>query len=238
MRETIVIGIDCATKAQATGIAIGRFNPDGSRLSLVNAFCDANQEWPELCAKYVSDITPALLCLDCPLGWPKALSDSLFGQLAGEYSFGSYSLDELFSRETDRDIARRYKKPLEVGADRIARTAVVTLRQLERFRSLTGREFKLGWGGLNKNETAVIEVYPAATRLSHGLPRADKRSKDVSAERAAIERLFSSTGEALWGNPDVRDAILCLIAGADYLRGECLAPLKPLSSEGWIWVRG
>jgi hypothetical protein len=40
-------------------------------------------------------------------------------------------------------------------------------------------------------------------------------------------------------SPDVRDAVVCTLAGADFLAGRVMAPddLALARREGWIWVR-
>jgi hypothetical protein len=39
-------------------------------------------------------------------------------------------------------------------------------------------------------------------------------------------------------NADALDAVICVLAGWDFLRGSALAPTDPeqAAKEGWIWV--
>jgi hypothetical protein len=45
--------------------------------------------------------------------------------------------------------------------------------------------------------------------------------------------------QVLLENSHMLDAVVCVLAGADFLRGQCFRPKNLLSSkkEGWIWVR-
>ena len=68
----------------------------------------------------------------------------------------------MFSRLTDRFIQRRTgKKPLDVGANLIAKTAHWALELLERIRDATGEEIPLLWDQGQVCGVAAIEVYPA-----------------------------------------------------------------------------
>lgn len=151
----------------------------------------------------------------------------------------------LFRRETDRDVKRRLgKQSLDVGADRIARTAVSALRLLSRVRERLGAPIPLAWSpqfaGL-----AAIEVYPAATLRAHGLSdRAYKAAPETGArEKLIVELSTRATIEAghkaMISNADALDAAICVLAGADFLRGLAQPPtdLKLAQREGWIWVK-
>src|SRR5204862_1418897 len=74
--------------------------------------------------------TSAVLAIDAPLGWPVALARTLFTHRAGERL--SSPANDMFRCTTDSFIQRELSKtPLDVGADRIARTAHAALRFLE-----------------------------------------------------------------------------------------------------------
>jgi hypothetical protein len=76
--------------------------------------------------------------------------------------------NELFRRATDDDIKLRLgKRPLDVGADRIARTAAAALKLLDRLRRETGRPIPLAWTPDEDPTWRAIEVYPVATRIAH-----------------------------------------------------------------------
>jgi hypothetical protein len=60
--------------------------------------------------------------IDAPLGWPKPLAETLIDHRAGLPI--ETPANAMFRRTTDLFIQRKLKKtPLDVGADRIARTA-------------------------------------------------------------------------------------------------------------------
>lgn len=108
-----------------------------------------------------------LLALDAPLGWPEELGRSLLQHRAGDPI--ESEPNRLFKRKTDAEIFRRlHKRPLEVGANLIARTAHAALGLLNNVRRLTGHDIPLAWDPTNLGRIAAIEVYPAATLLARG----------------------------------------------------------------------
>jgi hypothetical protein len=73
----------------------------------------------------------------------------------------------MFRRMTDDEIHRRLRKrPLEVGANLIARTAHSALKLLGEIRERTGLAIPLAWAPVEALPYRAIEVYPAATRSS------------------------------------------------------------------------
>lgn len=82
-----------------------------------------------------------LLCLDAPIGWPLALGRALVGHRAGAPV--KVPADRLFRRATDHDIRTRLgKTPLDIGADRIARTSRTALETLDRLSSALGTQIE------------------------------------------------------------------------------------------------
>jgi predicted nuclease with RNAse H fold len=186
-----------------------------------------------------------VIALDAPLGWPAALGDALFSHRAGETI--DAEAEHLFRRETDRFVyAELGKLPLEVGADRIARTARAALDLLRELREITRAALPLAWEP--GKSSGVIEVYPAATLLSRGIsPRSYKgdSSSCRSARGAIFERLrpelrTSVSSELLTDDDDLLDALVCAVAAADFAHGEALSPRDRARAEreGWIWFRG
>jgi predicted nuclease with RNAse H fold len=145
----------------------------------------------------------------------------------------------MFSRLTDREIKNRLgKKPLEVGADRIARTALAALNLLEDIREATGRAIPLAWTQEEIKETKpwqAIEVYPAATRLAHGT---DGKGGSLEGLEDLID--CSAISEIEEQTPDAIDAIVCTLAAADFLLGRAVRPedMQTAKIEGWIWAPG
>ena len=135
MREPrIIVGIDCATRAGKTGLAFAEWDGGQARVTHAERGSGTGKSMTGWAADVIRERISgrvALLALDSPLGWPMQLGAALSGHTAGK-PLNSASADELFSRETDRRVWKHYKKkPLEVGADRIARTAQEALNLLD-----------------------------------------------------------------------------------------------------------
>jgi hypothetical protein len=153
--------------------------------------------------------------------------------------------NEMFRRETDRFVQRTVgKTPLDVGADRIARTAHAALGMLDKLRRETRKEIPLAWNPELVSEIEAIEVYPAATLSAHGF-RSTGYKKPES--RAAREEIMSQLTHVLTppadkskmlNSADALDAVVCLLAAKDFLDGSAMAPedLDLAHREGWIWV--
>ncbi|MFW5733730.1 MAG: DUF429 domain-containing protein [Oceanidesulfovibrio sp.] len=243
----LLIGVDCAANPRNVGVALGTLNNNHVHVSGV--FSGRNRhEIVERIADAIREAHgPVLLCLDAPLGWPRALGDELHTHIAGASL--EASADRLFSRETDRFVRQALgKRPLEVGANFIARTARATLDLLESLREATGQAIPLGWQPLSDSDgAAALETYPAAVLSCRGLAMPCYKK-----DHAKREHVLASLAEELHVSDDIHtrtlatehalDAALCLLAGADFQRGLALAPPKPLREaamkEGWIWVRG
>jgi hypothetical protein len=236
-----VIGIDCATVPANVGLARARL--EGGRWRVLDALV-ASPAWPpaDVVAGWLHEDPSTLLALDAPLGWPAGLGAALAPHRAGDPI--AAPIETLFNRVTDRALqARIGKRPLEVGADRIARTAWAALDLLEQLREATGRPIPLAWAPDTTDFPATIEVYPAATLIAHGLPTRGYKHPG-SEPRATIgpwlharldlddRDLSTMPGHAL-------DAVLCIAAGIDFLTGDALGPDDPEAArrEGWIWVR-
>jgi hypothetical protein len=239
-----VIGIDCAT--EPTRIGLARAVRAGATWRLVDVTVGSRDLNPAATvAGWLADAPRALLALDAPLGWPRALGVSLIGHDAGDPL--PYDADALFSRDTDRHVHARYgKKPLEVGAGWIARTAVAALALLGDVRARSDLPLPLLRDPSDARAAAALEVYPAATLRAHDAP-ADSYKKDPSGPgRAAVQELLARTMELPEGfdaathTADAIDAALCVLAGIDVASGRAIAPTVDQADaarrEGWIWV--
>ncbi len=239
-----VIGVDCATKPESIGLARAVRADTGWRLTEV---VDGSRRLDPAATvvAWLEDTPRALVALDAPLGWPRALGASLVDHDAGDSL--RYDADELFSRDADRHVHALYgKKPLEVGAGWIARTAVAALGLLHEVRARTGHRVPLLWDPSESQAAAAIEVYPAATLRAHGV-RAGGYKKDASGPgRASVGDLLARTMvlsdgfDATIRTDDAIDAALCVLAGIDVASGRAIAPsgeqLAAARREGWIWV--
>ncbi len=241
--ETTIIGIDCATVTARVGLARGLFSGQG--LFLQDAGVASNTEaMLERLHDWMGDQPRVLIALDAPLGWPEPLGRLLARHRAGEPL--EESPNRLFRRETDRFVRERLGKlPLDVGADRIARTAYAALSLLASLREKSGESIPLVWHAAYRERVGAIEVYPAGTLSAVGVRSSGYKEPAKVEERQAIITWLSTemAGAAeyhpLAENADVLDAAICLVAGRDFLKGQVLTPpsLSLAKKEGWIWVR-
>lgn len=237
-----IIGVDCATAASKVGLALGEL--DGSRLTIHRAtLCSRERGAVSVMADWVSRDDSALIAIDAPLGWPKALAESLIGHSAG-LAIASPA-NSMFRRATDQFIQQRLgKTPLDVGADRIARTAHAALRLLSELRSKLSSPIPLAWTP-DVAGIAAIEVYPAATLVAHGIRSTGyKRTELCEPRREILEALLRHSQvldgvEDLARSADLIDSAVCVLAGADFLQMQTMPPIDPdlAAREGWIWVR-
>lgn len=241
---TTIIGIDCAVEEKKTGVAVGWWDAGRLVLTSLPSLREMRPVADCVC-RILSGSKRTLIALDAPLGWPEDLGKSLAGHLAGRVL--GQTADLLFRRETDRFVRKCLRKQtLDVGADRIARTAHAALNLLETIRKRCGREIPLAWEPSFRNRDAAIEVYPAGTLIAHSLlPASGYKKKDqLEVRRNILDRLkqkisFEVETSLAQHNADMLDAIVCVLAGGDFLSGEALPPgdMGRAEKEGWIWVR-
>jgi len=248
VNEVTVIGVDCATDSSRVGLALGKWR-SGRRLVIEDVRRGAEPDPVTIICEWLqASPAPALIAIDAPLGWPAPLADGLKDHRAGSKLDGEPNY--LFRRYTDREIQRRIGiTPLDVGADRIARTAHAALALLGIVRDSTRREVPLAWSHHGLEGTSAIEVYPAATLRASGLPyRGYKKVDQEPARRQILVALNPALSfganrlrieSAAAENADLLDAIICMVAARDFLDGRAIPPsdLDVTQREGWIWVR-
>ena len=243
MDKTTIIGIDCATVDAKVGLAWGTADSNGCVVQCAAAW-SKEVKVAETVAEWLDQSDQALIALNAPLGWPRPLGLGLAEHRAG-LSF-TETANELFRRETDRHVKTQFgKQPLDVGADRIARTAIAALSLLGEIRRLTGLPIPLAWQPDYEERVAAIEVYPAATLIACGLPAKNYKNKEQIAERmtiiAGLEKRMQLPAERndMESNADVLDAVICVLAGFDFLSDKATPPHDSglAEHEGWIWVR-
>lgn len=238
-----IVGIDCATQAKKTGMAFGRIHDH--RAVIVTCLSGQPSLLPAV-LDWMEREGPCLIALDSPLGWPSRLGETLSRHSAGDAV--DASSDELFRRVADDVVHERLgKRPLDVGADRIARTLVSALDLLNSIREQTQQPVPV----LGRQEwgpgPAVIEVYPAATLLAHNLPSAGYKKNAEASSRAIRSQIASGLArhldldgheDLLEASDDALDACVCVLAGLDFLHRKCLLPDDESIAlrEGWIWV--
>lgn len=228
-----LLGVDCSTDPHKTGLALGELHGETVSISRCS-ICSKERPPAALAREWLHECESVLIALDAPLGWPRALGAALQGHVAGA-ALGKEP-HELFRRATDDEIKFRLgKRPLDVGADRIARTAAAALRLLDCLRRETGRPIPLAWTPDEDATWRAIEVYPAATRIAHG-------AADQGGSLAGLDDLLdcSAVEPSVLAREDAVDACVCVLAAADFLRGRAVSPpnLETALLEGWIWVPG
>lgn len=243
---TTILGVDCATDCANIGLARASYQEGGCVIEDARA-AGRHEDVVKTLATWVEQGKGrALIALDAPLGWPAPLAAALKEHTAGDLI--EAEADALFRRQTD-DIVWKHtgKRPLDVGADRIARTAIAALRLLDGLRKQLGERVPLAWTPQFEEPVAAIEVYPAATLQFRGLPSSGYKdtSEKASDNRRAILAELGRIAEIppqisnKCDNANVLDALVCVIADTDFLGGAVLRPLEMENAkrEGWIWVR-
>ena len=244
-RNVLVIGVDCATDPRKVGLAWGMW--DGAVCEIREIQAASAEISP---ASWIVERVIAhrrcqcLLALDAPLGWPAAFGVSLAEHNAGQPIHTRPA--DFFRRATDDFIARSIgRRPLDVAAERIARTALSALHLVAQVSGRLGTDIPLVWGQDLPCGLGAVEVYPAALLQVLGLPASGYKETQQLAVREQIlaglagsVRLPADPSLAL-ADADVLDAIICVAAGADFLAGRSMPPedLGLAQKEGWIWVR-
>jgi hypothetical protein len=256
------VGLDCAAQPERFGVSVARYESGG--------IIDWTDAWQgsrgEAIARSLSDrladlISPnddLLVALDSPLGWPAALAGELVDHVAGGPIL--HDADRLFRRRTDEVVQQRLgRRPLEIGADRIARAAVEALHVLNELREYTGRALPLprrrehytaparDCAGNTPGASAAIEVYPAALLGVLHLPtRTYKRREARDLRLVILDGLHeldycpphAGIRATCLERPDVLDAVLCVLSGVEFLLGRVIGPDDDVDveREGWAWV--
>ena len=240
---TTIVGIDCATDPKSVGLALGSFSSGGSAIDHVQM--GSSKSLPvDVVTEWVEDSTqPTLFALDAPLGWPAPLARALQNHVAGEML--EAKAHNLFRRATDRYVREiTGKQSLDVGADRIARTAYAALKLIHDLRQRLNSPIPLAWYPELSCHHA-IEVYPAATLIAHGIETRGYKAANGWRERERIvDAMRSRIGvdleiPGIKKRSDGLDAVICVLAAVDFLSGRALPPdaHSPVEKEGWIWFR-
>ena len=248
--KTHIVGLDMATGSNKQGVAVGMINAKG----MVEVLRVG--KGGEL-AKFLNKYSPALLAIDSPLGWPVSMREALCGHRAGEKI--TTLRNSVFRRKTDEFIGSKLSgiNPLEVGADKIAKTAHAACELIGKGGELNdGRGIPVLLSPGVPERLSAIEVYPAATWFAHGWgkPTRYKGGKNKAEERKKREEMVRKLRDkgsialspdaksSAESDDDILDACICLLAARDFLDGECYTPKdanaeEAAKIEGWIWVK-
>jgi hypothetical protein len=247
-----VIGVDWAASDETKcGLALAELHDDGALVVLellTGREAPEKRSAPQIIA-WLRRHPDALLAIDAPLGWPARLADGVAAHVAGEPLGLMADASAFFTRATDRFIQQQLRKsPLEVGADRIARTAFSALCLIRELRDATGLPLPMAW---EAGERGVLEVYPAATLkvLAPGTkvppykkPEQHDARRSITTLLADHVRFDDAQRQRAIGSDHLLDAILCTLAGADFTSRRAMSPPADhrdlARREGWIWVRG
>ena len=238
-----IIGIDCSTNPRKLGIA--RRQLANGELVILEASVGYSKPH-HVISSWLKHSTRALIALDAPLGWPESMGAFLAEHQAG--SLINVDSNLMFRRHTDRFIKRELnKQSLDVGANLIARTALFALKQIDSISKETGKAIPMAWSPDFTDSCAAIEVYPAATLESRGIDSSGYKKPEQLARRQEILALLESElelnceSESIAAKDDTLDAVLCVLAAADFLNGQCYKPAMDkkdvVEVESWIWVK-
>ena len=132
-----------------------------------------------------------------------------------------------------------------MGAERIARTALAALQLISRLSQRLGEPIPVVWTPDYPCGLGAVEVYPAGVLQVLKLPASGYKDGEDGAVR---EQILSGLSEHIdlpddvspaLADADVLDALVCMLAGADFLAGRAMPPEDAdlAEKEGWIWVR-
>jgi len=238
-----IIGIDCSTNHRKLGIAKGHYS-DGKLL--ITNVVTGQLNHVQTISSWLMNSTRSLIALDAPLGWPQAMGANLASHRAGAVI--EIEPNSMFRRHTDWFIKHKLnKQSLDVGSNLIARTALFALKLIESIRKETGRSIPLAWSPQFAEKSAVIEVYPAATLEARGVSSSGYKKPAQLERRREILSLLEGEiqvecgEEMVVSSDDNLDAVLCVLAAADFLGNEAYKPPEDMKhtveKESWIWVK-
>ncbi len=238
-----IVGVDFATEDAKKGLVLA--TRKRGRLRLDRTW-NRRRPFLDVLTKWVAEAREAtLIAVDAPLGWPAPLGKALKSHEAGKAI--ETPADCMFRRRTDAFVQHAIgKKPLEVGADRIARTAHAALAFLSKLRETLGTSVPLAWTPTGVEGPAAIEVYPAATLKAYRIRHAGYKKVDQRNERREIveglKRQWMTIPDCLASelhrSADTLDATVCVLAAEDFIAGRAAGPEDQdlARREGWIWV--
>ena len=244
-----IIGVDCATQSNKVGLALGSMS--NGLLTIDNVMkVGKNGSITNVVSSWIKEksTTKTLIAMDSPLGWPIKLGEELIGHKAGASL--STEAHQMFRRRTDFFIKEQAnKQSLDVGADRIARTAHAALRLIDEIKEQVGMSIPLAWNSELTHPISMIEVYPAVTLKSCQLLPTTSYKKESNKEReqvfdglSQLMNLSNVDKRSIIDDDDILDAMVCVLAGSHFINDESAGPPTKedrvlAEKEGWIWAK-
>ncbi|MGM0551217.1 MAG: DUF429 domain-containing protein [Bacteroidota bacterium] len=242
----LILGIDAAASDANTGLVT--LEADTRTVHKVAI----GKEVPisQLLTEWLSDYSgPVMACMDAPLGWPEHFCEILATHEAGVPII--LDKEQFFPRITDKRVHQKLgKRPLEVTANYIARTAHRALQLVEVLNEIVASSFKLFLDSEKIPHYSLAETYPAGWLISEQLAHKGYK-KDTALREALLQQIVERY--SLQITPDAQvdlirwehtfDALLCGLCGLDILQQRCFS-LKDLAvpetiarKEGWVWFK-
>lgn len=170
-----------------------------------------------------------VIAIDAPLGFPSAFTGLLNGT-AGTVDLGMEMIHNRYAfRETDRNIAGRFKMPLSASFDKLGNNATVAMHHVQGWRQQSLRV--LPFDEDDGVSDIGIEVYPAIVCDAPG------------GERPAWLQQILDLAKELERGSDTQDALVCAaLALAYHSQGShgfprMVGPDRELpAGEGWIYT--
>lgn len=237
-----IIGLDAAAQDKNIGCILGKY--ENGHLEVKKCW-DGTQPLVEFIGAGIQASEKSIVAIDAPLGWPVSFRKVLSTHCAGRPL--AIEPESFFKRQTDLDIHKRFKKmPLEISADRIARTAFFTLKRIAGIEETLGFRLPLLWSFGELSTSGIVEVYPAATLLANELSIKGYKQKNIDPRKKLLEQLKISYDFTIPNELDLTriehdfDALVCCLACVDFIEERACPPDaidEKIREEGWIWVK-
>lgn len=217
------VGIDFASQPKNT--ALCEIVWDGSSATVVQV---ASHVTDDQIRAMVLAPPSQLFGVDTPFGWPERFVEFVRAHQE-RLTPPAVAMEQLRLRETDRFIwSETGKVPLAVAADKIAIPAMRWAVLLAEF----GVQNRAGDGNF-------FEVYPAAARITWGLPAKDNAAAlEVILAECTLSFASAEYPQALLRNEHAFDALICALATRAAALGLSYPPPPNLQAvaevEGWI----
>jgi predicted nuclease with RNAse H fold len=240
--RVLTVGIDLAAEADHTAVAQIEWHGGNAAVSHLVTRADDD-------ALLDSIMQADKAGIDCPLGWPDAfvrfVAEHKDGQLAPPAGGTGRDWRENFTnRVTDRVVREQTGLvPLSVAADRIGHVALRCAGILAKLAALGQPVDRAGSG-------TVVEVYPAASLRSWGLPY--RGYKNAASPQPLAELIGRLKEQADWlklgraeeelcrTSHDATDAVIAALsaraAGLGLTRLPTTGQRATAQTEGWIAV--